>query len=559
MKRIVSLILATALLLGLLGSAALAETPTLRVLTILHSEQTAGVEDLYIFKYLADKFNVKFELEAVDNGTAGERATQLLLSDDVFDLMWVGIGTGDIMRYGVDAEELLDWTPYLNEETMPNACKAREAYPDAFVASTSPDGKLYTLPYIRGAVYDNNTGAFSASIRVNINQDWLKAVDMEMPQTLDEFLAVARAFKEKDPGNVGENLIPVIDNQNKIKDYIWNALGFYGCTGTEVYGTAFAIKNEEVVLPAFTSEAKLFMETLKAMYDEGLVSPDYFTLDQTANRGIVAEQRVGIFGDSTLQPAENNWQAWWALSPLSSSVNDLRVASINFGYSIGSYASASTKYPELVAAITDFFYSEEGAMLYQTGPMKGTPEAEIEGSHPWWINDEGIVVNDLIESNPTYTLTNGNTAYYYIAGRFDNYQPYRYTYAGVEHETTVKVIKDAITGREVNAPVTTEAIFLNDSWDHRWRVSQTAAMEDYLTFIRLPSVYLTAEQEEEVTDLRMAIEDYITQETPKFITGARSLDEFDAYQNELKNLGVERYIEIYREAYQNYMTGTFGE
>ena len=57
----------------------------------------------------------------------------------------------------------------------------------------------------------------------------------------------------------------------------------------------------------------------------------------------------------------------------------------------------------------------------------------------------------------------------------------------------------------------------------------------------------------------MAIEDYITQETPKFITGARSLDEFDAYQNELKNLGVERYIEIYREAYQNYMTGTFGE
>ena len=127
MKRIVSLILTAALLLGLLGSAALAETPTLRVLTILHSEQTAGVEDLYIFKYLAEKFNVKFELEAVDNGTAGERATQLLLSDDVFDLMWVGIGTGDIMRYGVDAEELLDWTPYLNEETMPNACKAREA------------------------------------------------------------------------------------------------------------------------------------------------------------------------------------------------------------------------------------------------------------------------------------------------------------------------------------------------------------------------------------------------------------------------------------------------
>ena len=558
MKRILALLLAAMLLTGLSVSALADDVPTLRVLTILHSEQTAAVEDLYIFKYLAQKFNVKFELEAVDNGTAGERATQLLLSDDVYDLMWVGISTSDIMRYGVDAGELLDWTPYLNEETMPNACKAREDYPDAFVASVAPDGKMYTLPYIRGAVYDNNTGAFSASIRVNINREWLKAVGLEMPNTLNEFLNILRVFKEKDPGNVGDALIPCIDNQNKIKDYLWNALGFYACTGTEVYGTAFAIKDEKVVLPAYTQEAKLFMETLKAMYEEGLVSPDYFTLDQTANRGIVSEKRVGVFGDSTLQPAENNWQEWWALSPLASSVNDLRVAAINFGYSIGSYASAATKYPELVAAITDFFYSPEGAMLYGSGPMKGTPEAEIEGCHPWWINEDGMVVNDLIESNPTYTLTNGNTAYYYIAGRFDN-NSYRYTYAGVEHETVTRVIKDAITGREVNAPVTTEAIFLDDNWDHRWRVSQTSAMEDYLTFIRLPSVYLTSEQEEELTDLRMAIEDYITQETPKFITGARSLDEFDAYQNELKNLGIERYIEIYTEAYAPFMAATFGK
>lgn len=560
MKKLVSLILVATLLLGLMGSAAMADDkPTLRLITMLHTEQTAAIEDLYIFKYIEKYFNVNLDLEAVTADSAGERATQLLLSDDVYDLMWLSLGNSDAIKYGVDSGELLDWTPYLNEETMPNAMKAKEAYPDAFAASIAPDGKQYSMPYIRGAVYDNNTGAFSATIRVNINQDWLKAVGKEMPTTIDEFLDVARAFKEQDPGNVGEGLIPIIDNQNKIKDYIWNALGFYAATGGQTYGTAFSIKNGKVVLPAYTPEAKIFMETMKTMFDEGLVSRDYFTLDQTANRGIVAEKRVGIFGDSTLQPAENDWQAWWAMSPLASSVNDLRVASVNFGYSIGSYAAADTKYPELVAAITDFMYSDLGAMLYQTGPMQGTEEAEIEGCNPWWINDEGIVVNDLVANNPTYTLTNGNTAFYYIAGCFDNYQQYRYDYAGVEHQQTVKTLKDVITGREVPAPVTTDAIFQDDSWDHRWRVSQTAAMEDYLTFIRLPSVYLTSEQEEEVTDLKMAIEDYITQETPKFITGARSLDEFEAYQNELKGLGIERYIEIYSEAYAPFMNSTFGE
>lgn len=560
MKHSVALLLALTLVLGLMAPLALAdETPTLRLLTILHGEQTADVEDLFIFKYLEKKFNVKLELESVSLDAANERATQLLLADDVYDLMWMGLGNSDAIKYGVEGGELLDWTPYLTEELMPNAMQAKQDYPDAFAASITPDGKQYSMPYIRGAIYDNNTGAFSATVRMNINTEWLKAVGKEMPRTLDEFIEVLRAFKAQDPGNIGENLVPCIDNQNKVKDYIWNALGFYACTGGQTYGTAFAVKNNKVVLPAYTPEAKIFMETVKTLYDEGLVSPDYFTLDQTANRGIVSEGRVGIFGDSTLQPAENNWQAWWAMSPLTSSVNDKPLASVNFGYSIGSYAAADTKYPELVAQITDFMYSELGAMLYGAGPMQGSEEqAMVENSIGWYIDEDGVVTNDLIKSNPTYTLANGNSAYYYIGGRFDR-SNLTYKFAGVEHEGTIKILKDAVTGREVEAPVTAETIFNDSNWDQRWRISQTAAMEDYLTFIRLPSVYLTADQEEEVTDLRMAIEDYITQETPKFITGARSLDEFDAYQEELRKLGIERYIEIYTEAYAPYMAATFGE
>ena len=560
MKRIASLFLVLAMMLSVCGSVAVAdETPTLRLLTYLHTEQTASVEELFIFKYIEKAFNVKLELEAVAQDSVSERTTQLLLSNDVYDLMWVGLSNSDAVKYGVDAEELLDWTPYMNEETMPNLMKVKEQYPDAFAASVAPDGKTYSLPYIRGAIYDNNTGAFSGTIRVNINRDWLEAVGMEMPSTLDEFVAVARAFKEQDPGNVGEDLIPIVDNQNKIKDYIWNALGFYASNGGQVYGTNFAIKDGKLVLPAYSSEAKLFLETMKTLYDEGLVSRDYFTLDQSANRGIVAEKRCGIFGDSTLQPAENDWQAWWAMSPLASSVNDLRVASTNFGYSVGgTFASADTKYPELVAAITDFMYSDYGAMLYQRGAMKGTEEAELD-PYPWYIDENNTVTNDLVQSNSTYRLNNYHAANYYIAGKFDNFEQYTYDFANSGYKIPTRVIKDKITGREIEAPVTTADIFNDSNWDQRWRISQTSAMEDYLTFIRLPNVYLSVEQEEEVTDLNMSISDYITQETPKFITGARSLDEFDAYQEELRNLGVERYVEIYTEAYASFLASTFGE
>ena len=557
MKRIVSLVLAAVMMLSLVGSVAAAEEkPTLRLLTLLHSEQTAAIEDIWFFKHLENKFNIKLELEATTNEAQAERQSQLLLADDLPDLVWLGLSNSDAMTYGAGEGMLLDWNQYLNEETMPNAWKAKQEYPEAFVASTTPDGGLYSMPYIRGPVYANNTGAFSGSIRMNINKEWLEAVGMEKPATLDEFIAVARAFKEKDPGNVGEQLVPIIDNQNKVKDYIWNALGFYGC-GTQAYGTQFSIKDGKIVLPAYTPEAKEFMTTMKTLYDEGLISPDYFTLDQTTNRGLVSAGVCGIFGDSTLQPAENNWKAWDSMSPLSSSVNETRVASINAVYSLGTYASAKTKYPEIVAAIVDYMYTDEAAMFYQSGPMKGTPE-EQDGNG-WYITEDGVVTNDLIQSNPTYTLTNGNTANYYINGLFDNYEAYRYEYAGVEHEQMYRPIVDVITGEEVQVPVADPSIWEDDNWDRHWRVSQTAAMEHYLTFVKLPNVYLTREQEDIIIDLRTVIENYITQETPKFITGARSLDEFDAYQQELKGLGIEEYIAIYAEAYAPYVASIFGE
>ena len=42
-------------------------------------------------------------------------------------------------------------------------------------------------------------------------------------------------------------------------------------------------------------------------------------------------------------------------------------------------------------------------------------------------------------------------------------------------------------------------------------------------------------------------------ETAKFITSARSLDEFDAYLAELEKLGINDYAKYYVDAYADYM------
>ena len=55
-----------------------------------------------------------------------------------------------------------------------------------------------------------------------------------------------------------------------------------------------------------------------------------------------------------------------------------------------------------------------------------------------------------------------------------------------------------------------------------------------------------------MADLSTVINDHVTAETAKFIVGTRPLEELDAYFAELKNLGIEEYIQIYRDAYAGF-------
>ena len=69
--------------------------------------------------------------------------------------------------------------------------------------------------------------------------------------------------------------------------------------------------------------------------------------------------------------------------------------------------------------------------------------------------------------------------------------------------------------------------------------------EDYPAYI-----YVDEDTNLIMNDLHSVLDNYVQQEVAKFITGRRSLDEFDAFENELKNLNVEELLGYYQAAYQ---------
>ncbi len=555
MKKLVSLLLAVALLVSVFSTLAVAEEKvTVSLLTTRNSTATNDIEDVWFFKYLAQKMNVDFELEQTLE--TDQRISLMFASDSVPDLVWgIRLSNNDVMVYGMQEGMLLNWKDLITPELMPNTYQAMQDYPDAFTASTAPDGNIYTLPMITGSSYYANTGSFSAAIRMYINKDWMDACGItELPTTLDEYLEVLRTFKEKDPMGLGENNIPLIGNQEKDKTFVWNALGFHG-TATQAYGTSFDLKDNQLVLPCYTEEAKEFITFYNTLYNEGLISPDYFTLDQTAARGLMASGVCGVLGDSTLAAIGDAWSSWIALSPLTSDVNDVAVAAFNPGYSVGQlYASAYTEHPEVLARIVDYMYSDEGALYYNYGPMKGTEETlgVVDG---WYYDENNRITTDKVVNGEFTDIS--EYAYQYIKsyssapGRFDHYSQTAAAMAGIEFPGKEMTIVDKLTGAEI--PSLIMDVYTDDNNDGHWRITQSEAMIDHLTAVRLPDVYLTAEQNQRVADLSTVINDYVTAESAKFIVGTRPLSELDAYFEELKSLGIEEYIAIYQEAYAPFL------
>jgi putative aldouronate transport system substrate-binding protein len=86
-------------------------------------------------------------------------------------------------------------------------------YPDTKHLISATDGNIYTLPYFNDCFHCN------AGNRMWIYQPWLDKLGLDMPQSLDEFEEVLKAFKTGDPnGNGKSDEIPLTTDKDTSYD-----------------------------------------------------------------------------------------------------------------------------------------------------------------------------------------------------------------------------------------------------------------------------------------------------------------------------------------------------
>ena len=570
MKKTCAMLLCLALLLSVLSGAVLAEQsaypdylnldapyPMVKdgydvtlSMAYVTSSSYASAETCLFFKMFDQLLNIKLDLQPIDSSAVDERTNLMFASGDVPDmLLGFGFGANTILQYGVQEGQLLAVDPYINEDITPNIMAAIQDYPQLLTAMKAPDGKNYFVPRL--------LSADSPGDNANICVAWLDALELESPRTLDEFLDVMRKFKEADvDGHGSENVFPMggaVGSLNPFA-YILNAMGYnmgYSWAGT-TSGSGLSICERDGVV-GFPCNDELFYEFLKiakTCYDEGLISPNFFTMDGTQVNAMAAE---GVFGFvcepmHVLFSDPKDFQRYYQAYPLTSEWNEKAQVPATFPYDkYAPYFSAATEYPELCLRWNDIWYGDYCYLLWY-GPAQGSPEAEIMGVDGWHLPEDGNAAGGVIfDGQPssyqytTTTLVPGNFQY----GRYE----------------TGNSLALAKAGNGFYEPLALEDYDLTQGgmWSGHGQMSVVAPfMEMETTY---PSfVYRTDEVTQAMADYNAVINPYVKEQVAMFVTGKRELteDEFAKYLGELEAMGMNEYEKLYQDEWDAYQAGLAG-
>ncbi|MDP6183879.1 MAG: hypothetical protein QF609_08680 [Gammaproteobacteria bacterium] len=219
----------------------------------------------------------------------------------------------DELEFGVEGGVLIPLNAYITEERTPNIVKAFEEFPQLKAEVTAPDGNIYVL------AGGGEGGCYHCSIyqKFWINQNWLDALNLDMPSTTDDYRDALRAFKTGDPnGNGLQDEIPLTGATNgwytNPSYFIAQAFVPYAAAGS---GTKmFGVDGDEVYFPYNDSRFKDALVFMNELLEEGLLDPNAYiqTGDQLAALGgssaDAKDVKIGSFpgGGPMIAFASNN-------------------------------------------------------------------------------------------------------------------------------------------------------------------------------------------------------------------------------------------------------------
>lgn len=488
----------------------------------------------HFWNFVQQKMNIDVEVEQIFNR---DEYVQLQFAADALPDVMIGMNltTADQIRYGMMEKQLIPLTEYVNDTYMPNLTKIYAENPSWESMIKAPDGNIYSFGYMWAI-----TNASQYPKR-QINTKWLEGLNLEMPTTLDRLIEALRAFK-----TMGDDIVPMGGSYTTYNPcyILLNALGY---VTNDSKGITPALRDGEAVIPAGDRERYgEFLKLMNQFYNEGLVSSEFYTLDEIGTRAIIAENKAGLINTDAFidLPAVESFQQYITMPPLTSQYCEEPFVMINSPITTGGFViTKECEYPEAAIRFANYIYSDEGNNMAWVGAVRGS-ENLLEGWGGWYLDENYNRLDvDRVENPDLYP-----NAVEYLRKRV----------AGFNMGAIGRNLNEFNWRPEANGlpPRDMKEVYLANptNGDFWFRASVIDNLMPYRTDEVYP--YLTFFSEEEnnrITELSTVINAHIQEASAKFVTGARPFSELDAYFDELDALGFQEYLGYYKTAYETYL------
>ena len=501
------------------------------------SALSSGYEKNEVLNKMQEDAGIRIDWNCMSDSIAEQVNVRIAGGDLPDAFMGVGFNNYDLTNYGEDGT-LIDLTPYITEEYMPNLTKILEEHPEIRTAITMSDGCIYGLP----AGEKMGTAAIGSEEDYNIytipqfsmiNKAWLDDLGLEVPTTLDELHDALEAFQENDMsakyyGNDPGTTIPM---STGFDQWCWGQNIFYAGFGFTNWPND--VINDLVVDQDGTAEFVCADEKYRDAvtyfhdwYEEGLMDPEMFSQEDTQ---LIAKCSQGYVGVST----------WWYIDELMGEYADDYVflpildgpdgthnVTVRSGGATNSGNLSITNACESPINLLKFYdqwYVPENVMQMQYGPI-GTYFTEQDENGVWQsITDE--------ESKEKFGKSAGE-----LKGEYEIYGPKLLL---SDYYNTVFQLEDRAQERLKD---------LNDFW--------MPYVDDKSTY-PIDCVY-TEEELDIIDQYKTDFESTVSEQEGLWLKeGGPSDKEWESYITTLKeSCGMDELLKVYQDAYDRYAADT---
>ncbi len=355
-----------------------------------------------------------------------------------------------------------------------------------------------------------------------IRKDWLEKLNLDMPETLEEFLDVMRAFRDQDPnGNGIQDEVPFFGDKGVVMVFT----NFFGLNKTG-FGMHGGLGGEVIFSPLEADRMKAALKYLNTMYEEGLINNDYLvaggdqreTMVHSATLGATFSGTNNLANFNSMETADENFLLWPVPALKYGDEQWFEYTDVsNQMESAASIVTTSCENPEAAFRYLDYFFSEEGHRLQAWG---------VEGIHYNW-NEETKLPEfaDFIVNNPDMGFPRAIEVYTGVPG------------AASYKDLEVKALQTFCDPAARYAAVEAYAPHYNPDYN-----------------LSMPNLSYTDEEADEYAALMGDINTYLDETISQFVTGEMDVDtQYDEVVHTLKDMGAERALEINRAAHKRWL------